>query len=75
MSVPAFLSARYDLVVQRFQLRFPDRTPPDFPNTNDPNAVVAVIDEMLAALQNREPTRVRIGEPWVSSKHADDTEG
>lgn len=68
------LIERYWLVRRAFHARWPDRAAPLLPKTGDPNAVVMVIDQMLAPLQNRKPTTITRGDPWVSSKHRDDAD-
>lgn len=66
MDYPQFLTDRYALVAGRFIARFPDEPPPPMPE-NDPNAVVRVINEMMARLDptNVERFVVREGDPIV----------
>ena len=48
-----------------FRDRYPDDPVPDFPDGGDPNGAIMVIDQMLARLEGREPTRIRTGTPYV----------
>lgn len=59
------LRARYTQVRDLYALRYPEDPAPPFPDEGDPNEAVMVIDEMLARMEGRPPTKIKIGPPLV----------
>lgn len=55
------LRARYDYVREAYLRWKPEGEVPPFPEGGDPNAAIMVIDQMLAPMQGRQPTVIRLG--------------
>ena len=64
----------YRQLATRYRQRWPGREPPEFPNTTDLNACVAVNQQLVALLNDRKPIQLEVRkEPFLIPLKDEDT--